>query len=244
MQINTRPWTGNNSEPRQPPNNHRHFDDIPAIPPIYTYHCPCKKVIACTTYWLEDLSRRADPALDMTICLPLNPEASKDLNHAIHQTVLTNLIMDPHPINFKREDGYEKRTLYKCINCLAPIGYTLSEEQKEAAIKAHLDPNMRIVTRILAHLSTFTPNVPTDEELSNKTEEEMKELQDHMVIYIFPAWLVTTECLQRLDLEAQVKDVAALGKGGNALPGRAIQCDDGLGLEEIYSQLVSGMRRE
>lgn len=44
-------------------------------------------------------------------------------------TTLLNLVQDPKPIIVRREDGFEKRSLWRCGRCSLVIGYEILGDQ-------------------------------------------------------------------------------------------------------------------
>ncbi|KAF8861097.1 hypothetical protein BDZ45DRAFT_287396 [Acephala macrosclerotiorum] len=106
-----------------------------APPKIQTYHCLCSNLLLTSTHTLSSLPRRststsADSSSDSAIILPLpstppalSPE-SEELP-AEGYTLLLSLTQDRKPTLVRREDGFEKRLLYRCGRCRLVVGYTL-----------------------------------------------------------------------------------------------------------------------
>lgn len=130
-----------------------------AAPKIQTYHCHCTTLLFTTTHTLSLLPRRASPSVDNSIILPLNnpPPPSQDIEDdeeaegidsdnapdkmdtddpkdlpELGYTVLLSLSPDRRPTIIRREDGFEKRVLYRCDRCLLVVGYVLDESHYSA----------------------------------------------------------------------------------------------------------------
>lgn len=109
-----------------------------AQPRINSYHCLCTTLLLVTTHDLNSLSRRAEPALDRALILPL-PAASKlagEENESgegtqtgdgidVGYSLLLSTTQDRKPTIVRREDGFEKRTLLRCGRCRLVVGYKL-----------------------------------------------------------------------------------------------------------------------
>jgi len=111
-----------------------------ATPAIHTYHCLCTSLLLATTHSLSTLPRRT--GLDSAIILPmpasppqLEPESSDIPSEGY--TLLLSLTPDParRPTNIRREDGFEKRYLYRCGRCRLVVGYELDESHYCSAEK-------------------------------------------------------------------------------------------------------------
>ena len=131
-------------------------------PTIHTYHCICMSLILATTYDLDSLPRRKEPALDKAIILPLpTPESTKreiedvekDLADSadgaaqeavdVGYSLLISTTQDRKPIVIRKEDGFERRTLLRCGRCKLVIGYRLDTEHhtdKESVKVVYLLP--------------------------------------------------------------------------------------------------------
>lgn len=92
---------------------------------INTYHCPCSTLLIATTFDLDTLPRRASPALDQAIILPVS--------HATALTTLENLSEDA-PVVVRREDGFERRILHRCVRCRTIIGYELEDKSRSGNV--------------------------------------------------------------------------------------------------------------
>jgi hypothetical protein len=114
-----------------------------ASPEIQTYHCHCTTLVFSTTHKLSQLPRRASPSVDKAIILPLNspPALTQDVEEdgdemdtdrpkdlpELGYTILLSLSPDRRHTIIRREDGFEKRILYRCERCLLVVGYTLDD---------------------------------------------------------------------------------------------------------------------
>lgn len=112
-------------------------------PHFNTYHCICTQLLLATTQDLATLPRRAAPAIDQAIILPLafpkaaNQEGAPSAGDATSTdeaglssygySVLTSTISDRRPIVVRREDGFEKRILVRCGRCKLVVGYRLDD---------------------------------------------------------------------------------------------------------------------
>ncbi|KZF25459.1 hypothetical protein L228DRAFT_244304 [Xylona heveae TC161] len=125
---------------------------------INTYHCICSQTLLATTYNLSDLPRRQHSGLDKALILPLkslnadatsNPKSSgiaaaeagtagdaegedeeDDKQSGDTQSVFVNTVISPKALVVRREDGFEKRVLYRCGRCRVAVGYVLEGERK------------------------------------------------------------------------------------------------------------------
>jgi hypothetical protein len=111
-----------------------------SLPPkINTYHCICTSLLLASTHTLSSLPRRQGSSLDSAIILPLPStpfpsSPSPDENDEDEEpdemkpegsTTLLNLLQDPKPIIVRREDGFEKRSLWRCGRCSVVVGYEI-----------------------------------------------------------------------------------------------------------------------
>ncbi|CAG8960994.1 hypothetical protein HYFRA_00002533 [Hymenoscyphus fraxineus] len=106
-------------------------------PKIQTYHCICTTLLLSTTHTLSTLPRRT---ADSSIILPLpsSPPAqsqspspnslSKDLPSSGY-TILLSLTPESKPTLIRREDGFEKRNLYRCSRCRVVVGYGIANAE-------------------------------------------------------------------------------------------------------------------
>ncbi|KAH6666273.1 hypothetical protein B0J14DRAFT_678240 [Halenospora varia] len=111
-------------------------------PQIQTYHCICSTLLLATTHTLSSLPRRSTNSggLDAAIILPLPsspPDLSSNLNGEAEQkdgpdmpssgyTITLGINKDAKPVIVRREDGFEKRQLWRCERCRAVVGYELA----------------------------------------------------------------------------------------------------------------------
>jgi hypothetical protein len=105
-------------------------------PPIQTYHCLCTSLLLASTHTLSNLPQRstASGSLDAAIILPL-PPSPPDLAQADTvdlpeegYNLLLGLIPEKKTTIVRREDGFEKRVLYRCSRCRLVIGYELQSQ--------------------------------------------------------------------------------------------------------------------
>jgi hypothetical protein len=99
---------------------------------IHTYHCLCSTLILTTTYDLKTLPYRETPVQDGALILapPVDITRSNAIESDITQpsnSILLNVAPERKPIIIRREDGFEKRTLFRCTRCKLVIGYSLDE---------------------------------------------------------------------------------------------------------------------
>ena len=117
-------------------------------PTIHTYHCLCSTLLLATPYALSSLPRRAAPALDKASILPLPPldqaarpqqdqrdaaaEAPADALggrdvQGLEQVLPSLLAPSMRPGRkvavVRREDGFEKRRVWRCGRCGVGVGY-------------------------------------------------------------------------------------------------------------------------
>ncbi|CAL3969888.1 unnamed protein product [Diplocarpon coronariae] len=110
---------------------------MPVTPTINTYHCICTSLLFATTHTLSSLPLRtphsSSSVSDSAIILPLPsspPTPSPDaLLPAEGYTVLLGLTASSasfsQPTVVRRDDGFEKRVLYRCSRCGVVVGYEL-----------------------------------------------------------------------------------------------------------------------
>ncbi|KAL8682489.1 MAG: hypothetical protein Q9186_001436 [Xanthomendoza sp. 1 TL-2023] len=125
-------------------------------PTIHTYHCLCSTHLLTTPYRLSTLHQRAAPSLDHARILPLllprsstnhaphleedqNPEAVKEKEAAqrdiLPSLLSPNLKATRKPIVVQREDGWEKRRMWRCMRCGVGVGYEILGDGEEAVEK-------------------------------------------------------------------------------------------------------------
>jgi len=119
-------------------------------PNIQTYHCLCTSLLLASTHTLSNLPRRAAPCLDNSLILPvvdflsdsLGPDdadtgteqdAAKNLPVEGY-TKLLGMVADKKATLVRREDGFERRVVWRCSRCAVPVGY---EIQGSASGKEH-----------------------------------------------------------------------------------------------------------
>jgi hypothetical protein len=133
-----------------------------ATPTIHTYHCACTSLLLATTTALPSLPRRAT-SLDRAIILPLPSPAHPPASTP--HTILLSLTADRRPTTIRRDDGFEKRTLWRCGRCRVVVGYMLDAAQFETVTTA------------------------AEEESGNAQKDGI----GGEVLYILPGWLQSTE---------------------------------------------------
>jgi hypothetical protein len=116
---------------------------------INTYHCLCTSLLLSTTHTLSSLPIRQsnNSVSDNAIILPL-PSSPPSLSSSQSQTnngkapesnsvhtippagysILLGLQADSKTTIIRREDGFEKRVLYKCGRCGVVVGYGIASE--------------------------------------------------------------------------------------------------------------------
>ena len=106
---------------------------------IHTYHCTCTTLLLATPYALSTLPRRSSPALDSALILPLGPApsasddtpatsaagASGEAKDRFAYSMVLSTSLDRKPVIVRREDGFEKRWVRRCVRCRVPVGYVL-----------------------------------------------------------------------------------------------------------------------
>ncbi|TVY32120.1 hypothetical protein LSUB1_G007687 [Lachnellula subtilissima] len=111
-------------------------------PTVTTYHCLCTSLLLASTHTLSSLPRRSTStgALDAAIILPLpsaptssfedanaNEKSNTNANEmpAEGYTIVLGIIKATKPTVVRREDGFEKRMLWRCIRCGVVVGYEI-----------------------------------------------------------------------------------------------------------------------
>lgn len=113
---------------------------------IYTYHCLCSTHLLTTPYAIQRLPMRALPATDRARILPLpslHPAQGKEEEEQAreargHADATSFKLSDGYPSILspslrpqrkahiiRREDGYEKRRLWRCARCGLGVGYEI-----------------------------------------------------------------------------------------------------------------------
>ncbi|KIW91487.1 uncharacterized protein Z519_07453 [Cladophialophora bantiana CBS 173.52] len=100
--------------------------------PVHTYHCLCTTLVLTTAHDLHSLPRRHEPVQDGALVLapPVDITRAETLETQRSEpagSVLLNVAPERKPVMIRREDGFEKRTLLKCVRCKLVIGYNLDE---------------------------------------------------------------------------------------------------------------------
>ncbi|KAL2040460.1 hypothetical protein N7G274_006903 [Stereocaulon virgatum] len=112
------------------------------LPPLKTYHCLCSTLLLATPYTLSHLPRRAPPSLDRAYILPLpslssrppppatQPDAGaghgreNEAEELLLPSLLTqNLRPARKLVIVRRDDGFEKRRVFRCGRCGVCVGY-------------------------------------------------------------------------------------------------------------------------
>lgn len=115
-------------------------------PAIHTYHCLCSTLLLATPYQLPSLPTRAPPSRDLARILPLPPFLPPPpLPHHQHdppppqqqtqqqQLYLPSLLLPTLRPGRKitlvqREDGYERRRVWRCGRCGCAVGYEVEHD--------------------------------------------------------------------------------------------------------------------
>lgn len=130
----------------------------PRIPspqlPIHTYHCLCSTLLLATPYTLSHLPVRAPPSKDDARILPLPPllspggdasptssantttaadKATEKQQHHYPSLLLPALRPARKFVMVQREDGFERRRVWRCGRCGVVVGYEVEREQKGEA---------------------------------------------------------------------------------------------------------------
>ncbi|RDL38874.1 uncharacterized protein BP5553_03214 [Venustampulla echinocandica] len=113
-------------------------------PTIHNYHCICNSLLLSSTHTLSTLPRRStspnaglDSALILPLPLPSSPtpfsteeaEAGSDVADMPQEgySIVLGMTRDSanKPTLLRREDGFEKRVLWRCGRCRIVVGYEL-----------------------------------------------------------------------------------------------------------------------
>lgn len=106
--------------------------------PGNTYHCLCSELLLYTPHKLSDLPRRADPALDHALILPMKESLASGESHGpgnSRASVFLARKADLKALVVRRSDGFEKRWLRKCTRCGLVVGYELTNEADGGAVE-------------------------------------------------------------------------------------------------------------
>lgn len=85
---------------------------------MHTYHCNfCSHLLVASTHRFSELpTRRAPPGLDRAIIVPFRDASD---------TLLLTLQRDRRLKVITREDGFERRALFRCGRCRLVVAYQL-----------------------------------------------------------------------------------------------------------------------
>ncbi|OBT97134.1 hypothetical protein VE01_04809 [Pseudogymnoascus verrucosus] len=158
-----------------------------ATPQIHTYHCACTSLLLATTTPLPSLPRRAT-SLDRATILPLHSDAHPP-SATIPHTTLLSMTPDRRITTIRREDGFEKRILWRCGRCRVVVGY-------------ELDPS---------HFEAPTTAVGGEAEEGSSAAPESGVAK---VLYILPGWVQSTEHMasgKKIGEQGAVLEGAQLG---------------------------------
>ncbi|TVY22842.1 hypothetical protein LHYA1_G008663 [Lachnellula hyalina] len=126
-----------------PSSNQTKPTNMPLQPPtITTYHCLCTSLLLASTHTFSSLPRRSTGtgALDSAIILPLpsaptssleDANANENTNTIVNEmpvegyTIILGMIKATKPTVVRREDGFEKRMLWRCVRCGVVVGYEI-----------------------------------------------------------------------------------------------------------------------
>ncbi|KAL9025612.1 MAG: hypothetical protein Q9196_005594 [Gyalolechia fulgens] len=118
---------------------------------LYTYYCLCSTHLLTTPYDIATLPQRRHPSVDLARILPLPsiylpppppPRPPTDHNNnegegeaGSQGTVLPSLLspnLKPvrKPLVVQREDGWEKRKMWRCGRCGLGVGYEVVSDPK------------------------------------------------------------------------------------------------------------------
>jgi hypothetical protein len=118
--------------------------DATNVSSVHTYHCTsCSHLLLATTHLISSLPTRRAPGLDHATIVPLpappksvNPSSTEeadsddeDRDEQSGYTLLLTLTRDRAAKVIAREDGFEKRVLWRCGRCKLVVGYMLDEAQ-------------------------------------------------------------------------------------------------------------------
>ncbi|KAI0999874.1 hypothetical protein K3495_g8324 [Podosphaera aphanis] len=105
---------------------------------IHTYHCLCTSLLLATTHTLSSLPRRSldlgspDSALILPINVtpPIIEGPGKTLSSRGY-SLLCGIEKDAKIKILRKENGFERRFLYRCSRCRVVVGYELSQVEME-----------------------------------------------------------------------------------------------------------------
>ncbi|KAI9888338.1 MAG: hypothetical protein M1814_000569 [Vezdaea aestivalis] len=155
-------------------------------PVIHTYHHICSQLVLATTYKIADLPVRASPGLDKASILPLprppkisdSDEQSDEEDSTTQKrsetssdcSLLLSTIHDKKAMVVRREDGFEKRWLFRCGRCKGVLGYELDKSQivaaESSAIASSSVKHVFLLPGALVGSSDLLEKVFTEQEVS------------------------------------------------------------------------------
>ena len=123
---------------------------------VHSYHCLCSTHLLTTPYVLSDLRQRASPSLDHARILPFPSTSSASHDEQEDQAreeteegqqqqkssqilpslLSTNVKPVRKPLVVQREDGWEKRRLWRCGRCGVAVGYEILGDEEPATVAA------------------------------------------------------------------------------------------------------------
>ncbi|KAH8590497.1 hypothetical protein B0O99DRAFT_303746 [Bisporella sp. PMI_857] len=146
-------------------------------PQIHTYHCICSSLLLASTHTVTSLPRRAPPALDSAIILPLSSPTPNESNSLPSEgyTILLALEPDSKPLIIRKEDGFERRLPYRCTRCNLVVGY-----------------------EIFPDVGFAQSTLPTTHNSGNE-EGKDKDVEAYTgkILYLLPAGLQSTETMAK-----------------------------------------------
>lgn len=179
-----------------------------ASPPVHTYHCICSSLLLASTHTLSSLPRRAGLDKALILPLPSQPpvaisdtrslspspdapdveandsrdakpvvESPRDMPPSGYSTIL-HMNADKKAAIVRREDGFEKRVLWRCGRCKLVVGYQLLSEGGEP--------------------------IDVDSSTGDGVDKGEKDLK---VIYLLPGGLISTNALAEKGLKIRDEDV-------------------------------------
>ncbi|KAI4225981.1 MAG: hypothetical protein L6R36_003517 [Xanthoria steineri] len=138
---------------------------------LHSYHCLCSTHLLTTPYVLSDLHQRACPSLDRARILPFPSPSSASQNEQEDQVreeteegqqqqqqkpsqILPSLLStNVKPVRkllaVQREDGWEKRRLWRCGRCGVAVGYEILGEEEPAGVIAGGKKEGDVVGKVL-----------------------------------------------------------------------------------------------
>jgi hypothetical protein len=178
-------------------------------PPIQTYHCICTSLLLTTTHTLSSLPRRkpldsSSSISDAAIILPLpssppvldlNKDTSQEKEAAYPTqgyTILLNLHPDRKASIIRREDGFEKRLLYRCGRCRLVIGYEIVPTTQPASSSSGGGQGQGGQPM---DIDGGSGENEKEKGLEREEEAEKKGEYTGKVIYILPAGVMSTEVM-------------------------------------------------